>query len=117
LPNVGFLIVLGLISLLILWSIVDRAARRRASERGVAYLRRLRLAYANQRISRRTDGSIVCDVASLLAIGLFGLDTLTGTPDAVFAKLFRQAASSGGGCGGGCGGGGCGGGGCGGCGG
>jgi hypothetical protein len=106
---------------------ISVVSRRRLSDRGRAYLDQLRLAFADLKTHAKVQAnSAVPDVsATLLMVSLFGLTSLKGTPQASYAALFPQAASSGcgggacGGGGGGCGGGGggCGGGGCGGCGG
>ncbi|HMA71214.1 MAG TPA: TIGR04222 domain-containing membrane protein [Xanthobacteraceae bacterium] len=133
LHNVGFLIILTLLSLLLLWLAVGRIATARISDRGRAYLRRLQTAYAGiyEAAAQPMEKAPQLDHASVLLISLFGLGTLRWAPDPEFASLFARGASGssgGGGCGagGGCGsghgscgggGGGCGGGGGGGCGG
>ena len=117
LHNVGFLIILTLLSLLLLWLVVGRMAAAPISDRGKAYLRRLQIAYAddNRAASLRMESAPQSHGTSVLLISLIGLGSLRGTPDQEFASLFARGASGGwggGGCGGG--GGGCGGGGCGG---
>jgi len=118
LPNIGFLILLTLLSLALLWIVVGSTATARISNRGRAYLKRLQIAYADirQHAAPRTDEAPRPDMASVMLISLFGLGILSGTSEAAFASLFARGASSSG-CGGGCGGGGDGGGGGGGCGG
>jgi uncharacterized protein (TIGR04222 family) len=128
---VGFLIMLTILSLIVLWSVVGSVARGRMTDRGRAYLKRLQVAYENLRQpDARATGQLPqaehLDAPSVAMVGLFGLTVLTATPDAAVAGIFASSASSGvssGGCGGGCGGGGggcggggggCGGGGCGG---
>jgi uncharacterized protein (TIGR04222 family) len=115
----GFLIILTVVALVLLWILVAPGARARISDRGTAYLKRLQLAYGNmvRPAATRTGESSQPDMASVALVGLFGLGILSGTPDAAFADLFARSAAAGGGCGSGCGGGGgggCGGGGCGG---
>jgi uncharacterized protein (TIGR04222 family) len=115
----GFLIILTIVSLVLVWSLVGRAARARVSERGRAYLDRLQLAYGNAlRPEARWRGQLSQpgqpDAPSVAMIGLFGMGILSATPDVAFGSLITRntAADGGGGCGGGAGGGGgCGGGG------
>jgi uncharacterized protein (TIGR04222 family) len=122
--NVGFLLLMMVVSLCILPMIVKVP---RLSRRGRAYLERLQQAYTGLRRPRAiSDPSPALDPL-LLMVGVYGLPSLAGTTHARFAQMFPQSVSAGGGCGGatggcgtssggGCGGGGCGGG-CGGCGG
>src|SRR5215471_2726805 len=102
LPNIGFLILLTLLSLILLWIVVGRFATARISDRGKAYLKRLQVAYANLRGSAaaRTDQAPRSDMAPIMLISLFGLGVLSGTSDAEFANLFARGSSSSG-CGGG----------------
>ncbi|MFY9628028.1 MAG: TIGR04222 domain-containing membrane protein [Methylocystis sp.] len=124
-PNVAFLIILSIVSVILLIVIAASVSRRIASRRGRAWLEALRLAYAPRLASANTlfaspqSGAATYDAGALFLIGLFGFEALKGTPDENLAKTFKRAGSDGGGgCGGGCGGGGGdGGGGCGGCGG
>lgn len=125
-PNFMILVMLSITATTILALVVIVLTRRRLSDRGREYLDQLRLAFAELKTPVDSgESSAVPDVSNtLLMVSLFGLTSLKGTPQASYAALFPQAASSGcggGGCGGGggggCGGGGCGGGGCGGCGG
>jgi uncharacterized protein (TIGR04222 family) len=107
----GFLVVLTAISLILVWIVVAPVARARISNRGRAYLNRLRLAYAGmQPAALRTEQSPQADLASVALVGLFGFRVLSGTPDAAFASVFakRQESEAVGGCSsptGGCGGG------------
>ncbi len=115
----------------------------RLSHLGKAYLERLKLAYDGLKsqvhpVGSRTSFLTMADDAGargrlqnpsaysdcLLMVGIFGIASLADTPLSDLTAMFKQGASSSGGCGGGCGGGGggcggggCGGGGCGGCGG
>jgi uncharacterized protein (TIGR04222 family) len=104
----GFLIVLTIASLIVLWGfLVGPAVMARISDRGRAYLRRIQAAYRD------------VNMPTVAMVGLFGIGILSKTSDAAFAKLFPKGGSGGGGFGvesSGCGSGGCGGG-CGGCGG
>jgi uncharacterized protein (TIGR04222 family) len=109
---VGFLILLALVSLALLWHWVGSLARAHISERGKAYLKRLQVAYRGMRQPdpRGTDSSPQPDMASLAMVSLLGIGIHSETPDAAFASLFAKGASGGGGgCGSGGGGGGCGG--------
>jgi uncharacterized protein (TIGR04222 family) len=139
--NVGFLIVIGgfgLFALAVVCLVLPRTSRL-----GTAYLEQLKLAYSglknqvhpiddvNSALTmagdpgargRLKDPSVYSPC--LLMVGIFGIASLTDTPMSGLTTMFKQGASSSGGCGGGCGGGaGCGGGGggcgggCGGCGG
>jgi uncharacterized protein (TIGR04222 family) len=106
----GVLIMFTTISLILVWAVVAPVARVRVSDRGRAYLNRLRLAYAETRpAAPRIAQSPQPDLASLGLVGIFGLGILSGTPDAAFAGIFdKKASGSVGGCGsatGGCGGG------------
>jgi uncharacterized protein (TIGR04222 family) len=117
---IGFLVLLTMISLILVWAVVMPMARARVSNRGRAYLNRLWLAYAGmQSAALRTEPSPQADLVSVGLVGLFGLGVLNGTADAAFASVFDKKTSGGvggyagatGGCGGGHGGGhGCGGG-------
>lgn len=127
--NVGFLILVGLVTLLLLLFTLKRP---RLTVLGRRYLRQLQTAFAQTRPAPGALGNRdTFDPGLLLTVGVFGTAALAGT---AFADLHtaqlraRQYADSGswsssGGCstgsscGSSCGGGGCGGGGCGGCGG
>jgi uncharacterized protein (TIGR04222 family) len=103
----GFLVILTMISLILVWNVVAPVARVRVSGRGRAYLQRLQVAYAEMRpAALRTEQSPQPDLVSVGLVGLFGLGILSGTPDAAFASIFVKKASGvvGGGCGGGTGG-------------
>jgi uncharacterized protein (TIGR04222 family) len=137
--NVQFLLIAGAVGLI--GEAVACAAIPRLSRRGKAYLGRLRLAYDGVRGRIAASGLGAADPLSaddptglgkskladpgdwLLALGLFGIPVVAGTPLADLKTMFSASSSGPGGCGGGgcggggCGGGGCGGGGCGGCGG
>lgn len=133
--NVGFLTLMGLVSLFILAFICQTS---RLSCRGRLYLDSLRRAFDRLRLQKaQITAPDTFDPSALLLVGVFGMAALMGTPYQAQATVFQQSmaagsyvgsCSSGGGCGaascggsscggGGCGGGGCGGGGCGGCGG
>ncbi len=106
----GFLVMLTMISLILMWALVAPIARARVSDRGRAYLNRLQLAYAGKRpAAPRSEQSPQPDLAAVGLVGLFGLGILSETPDAAFAGVFAKRASEAvGGCGaatGGCGGG------------
>jgi uncharacterized protein (TIGR04222 family) len=115
---VGYLLILTIVALVILWVRVGRAVRARVSDRGNAYLKQLQTAYENRRPGPRSAGPASqagpSDLPSVAMVGLFGFGILAATPDAAFAGLFAKGAAGGGGCGGGCGSGGGDGGGCGG---
>lgn len=114
--NVGFLILMGFVSLFFL---VFVCRPPRLSRLGKDYLKRIQGVFDRLKPTAATAG--VTDTTLLLLVSLFGVSVLADTSYAYFNKMFRQSGGSysdlGGGCGGGCGGGGCGGGGCGGCGG
>jgi uncharacterized protein (TIGR04222 family) len=106
----GFLLILTMISLFLVWNVVAPVARVRISGRGRAYLNRLRIAYAQmQPAAPRVAQSPQPDLASVGLVGLFGLGILSGTPDEAFASIFskNKASAALGGCSatGGCGGG------------
>jgi uncharacterized protein (TIGR04222 family) len=120
--NIGFLIV-EMIAAVIAFAVVGNTPR--ATRRGRQYIQHLQIAYQNlKRPGVRSASNGAVDPA-LLALAVFGVAALAGTPEAAYAAMFRQASgassggcgSSSGGCGGSGGGGGCGGGGGGGCGG
>lgn len=118
--NVGFLILIGLISLLLL---IPICRLPRLTQLGKRYLEELQLAFGRLQDRVKTSAGLAVsdepDPALLLTMGVFGVTILEGTAYSSFHDMFKQAAAGGsGGCGGGsdCGGGGCGGGGCGGCG-
>jgi uncharacterized protein (TIGR04222 family) len=106
----GFLVLLTMISLILVWAVVAPVARARVSDRGRAYLNRLQIAYAQmQRAAPRTEQSPQSDLVSVGLVGLFGLGILSGTPDEAFARPFAKKGSEAvggyGGATGGCGGG------------
>ncbi len=113
--NVGFLIVMGIVSLVILFIICESD---RLSSRGKKYLERLQLAFERLKGSAASVPSAAVDSTLLLLVGVFGVELLAGTPYAYYQEMFQRSSSGGGSCGAGCGSGGgdgCGGG-CGGCG-
>jgi len=108
--NVGFLIVMGIVGLVILFFV---ARPSRLSRRGRRYLAMLQQTL--HKYQRPWEGtyptSYGTDPAMLLSVGLFGMATLAATPYSSFHQMFRRGASSGGcsgsyvgGCSGGCGG-------------
>lgn len=112
--NIGFLIV-EMIAVFIAFGVVGNAPR--ATPSGKRYIRDLQIAYQKLKHPGVAVASAGVDPA-LLALAVFGVAALAGTPEAAYAAMFRQASgASTGGCGGNGGGGGCGGGGGGGCGG
>jgi uncharacterized protein (TIGR04222 family) len=117
--NVGFLFAEAAAAVVLLVVSVQIATRSPASQRGRAYLNRLKAAYSGHATALASSTSRFDPVASglaLAAVGALGFSALRGTSDEAFAREFNKNSASGGG--GGCGsGGGDGGGGCGGCGG
>jgi uncharacterized protein (TIGR04222 family) len=113
LPNVGFLILMGIVSLVLL-SVICKTPR--LTSRGQRYLERLQLAFSRLKTQPPVRSAGWAEPALLLLVCLFGVGALSETAYAYYPQTFAAAASSGGSCGGGCGGAGCGGG-CGGCGG
>jgi uncharacterized protein (TIGR04222 family) len=112
--NLGFLIILGLIALWVMWRLTRRR-RTSLGNRMVKDLRRLFRAL-RQRAASIRSGAMTSDTVLLAAV--FGLSVLPGTGFADLLRVYKKSASSGGGCGTSCGSGcGGGGGGCGGCGG
>ena len=125
--NVGFLIMMGIVGVVILFYIIRS---RRLTVKGQKYLRELQTAFDGLKgqVLAITPGGATVNPALPLLVGLFGVNILAGTSYDSYHRMFRKAAASSTGgcgscssasCGGGCGGGGCGGcgGGCGGCGG
>jgi uncharacterized protein (TIGR04222 family) len=123
--NVGYLILMGILSLYFLWSICKVAQRRTCL--GEAYLKQLKETFFQ--LKQRVKTVVASEVDYNLVVALFGFDALAGTHYDYFQKILSpvittrtsSTSDSGGGCGGGCSsgsscGGGCGGG-CGGCGG
>jgi uncharacterized protein (TIGR04222 family) len=110
--NVEFLITLTVIGLGVVWFLVRRR-RTHLGNRMVKDLRRLFRAL-RQRAATVRPGSMTSDAMLLAAV--FGISALPATGFADFLRVYKKAASSGGGCGSSCGSG-CGGGGGGGCGG
>jgi uncharacterized protein (TIGR04222 family) len=113
--NVGFLIILTAIALWVVWLLVRRS-RTHLGNRMLKDLRRLFRAL-RQRAATIRPGTMTSDAMLLAAV--FGISALPATGFADFLRVYKKAASSGGGCGSSCGsgcGGGGGGGGCGGCG-
>jgi len=112
--NLGFLIILGLIALWVMWRLTRRR-RTSLGNRMVKDLRRLFRAL-RQRAASIRSGAMTSDAVLLAAV--FGLSALPAAGFADLRRVYKKSASSGGGCGtscgSGCGGGG--GGGCGGCG-
>jgi uncharacterized protein (TIGR04222 family) len=120
--NVGFLIIMGLIALVVLFNI---GRPSHLSRRGEAYLRRLQQAF-EQLKGQAAKIAEAADQSLLLLVGLFGVGVLSGTAYEYYQQLFRRPAEStsgswwnsgsscssscssscggGGGCGGGCGG-------------
>jgi uncharacterized protein (TIGR04222 family) len=113
--NVGFLLILTAIALGLVWLLVHRP-RTHLGNRMLKDLKRLFRAL-RQRAATIRAGAMTSDAMLLAAV--FGISALPATGFADFLRVYKKAASSGGGCGSscesGCGGGG--GGGCGGCGG
>ncbi|HVF29250.1 MAG TPA: TIGR04222 domain-containing membrane protein [Pyrinomonadaceae bacterium] len=129
--NVAFLVMMGVISLVILFKICRPP---RLSRRGRTYLKKLQLAF--ERLKTRGVGATqafgspatfaAADPTALLVVGLFGVSALSGTAYDDYHQAFRRSAADGGSSGASCGssssdsgdggGSGCGGGGCGGCG-
>lgn len=122
--NVGFLIIMGIVGLVLLFKICRPP---RLSSRGKVYLERLQRAFEKlkERISAATTE--VADQTFLLLVGLFGVGVLAGTAYDYYQEMFQRRTSSagiwnwgfgscsscgsacgscggGGGCGGGCGG-------------
>jgi uncharacterized protein (TIGR04222 family) len=110
--NVAFLIILMAIGLLVVWLLVRRP-RTRLGNRMLKDLRRLFRAL-RQRAATIRPRAMTSDAMLLAAV--FGISALPATGFADFLRVYKKAASSGGGCGSSCGSG-CGGGGGGGCGG
>jgi uncharacterized protein (TIGR04222 family) len=113
--NVEFLIILAVIGLGVVWFLVRRR-RTHLGNRMVEDLRRL-FGALRQRAATVRPGAMTSDAMLLAAV--FGISALPATGFADFLRVYKKAASSGGGCGSSCGSGcgGGGGGGCGGCGG
>ena len=113
--NVEFLIILTLIGLGVVWFLV----RRRRTHLGNRMLKDLQRLFRalRQRAATIRAGAMTSDAMLLAAV--FGISALPATGFADFLRVYKKAASSGGGCGSSCGSGcgGGGGGGCGGCGG
>jgi len=110
--NVGFLIILAVMGLLVIWLLVRRP-RTHLGNRMLKDLRRL-FGALRQRAGTIRPGSMTSDAMLLAAV--FGISALPATGFADLHRVYKKAASSGGGCGSACGSG-CGGGGGGGCGG
>src|SRR5271165_423321 len=110
--NVEFLVILTAIGLWMVWRLV----RRRRTHLGNRMLKDLRRLFSalRQRAATIRPGAMTSDAMLLAAV--FGLSALPATGFADFLRVYKKAASSGGGCGSSCGSG-CGGGGGGGCGG
>lgn len=124
--NVGFLIILSVISLV---ALVFAAKPSRLSKRGKAYLENLKQIFANfsTKDDLRTDSPNYDPSSASMAMAVFGVGILAGTSFDAFSLMFKRSASTGGcgsscgscssgggsSCGGGGGCGGCGGGGCG----
>lgn len=118
--NVAFLVVFAVVGVVVLFK-VCRAPR--VSERGRAYLERLRLAFERLKYQAHTPPALVrtpdneavapahaFDPTLPLLVGVFGVAALAGTPFADVERSFQRAsaagdggASSGGGCGSSCG--------------
>jgi uncharacterized protein (TIGR04222 family) len=113
--NVGFLLILTAIALGLVWLLVHRP-RTHLGNRMLKDLKRLFRAL-RQRAATIRAGAMTSDAILLAAV--FGISALPATGFADFLRVYKKAASSGGGCGSSCGSGcgGGGGGGCGGCGG
>jgi uncharacterized protein (TIGR04222 family) len=113
--NVGFLLILTAIALGMVWFLVHRP-RTHLGNRMLKDLKRLFRAL-RQRAATIRAGAMTSDAMLLAAV--FGISALPATGFADFLRVYKKAASSGGGCGSSCGSGcgGGGGGGCGGCGG
>jgi uncharacterized protein (TIGR04222 family) len=89
--NVGFLIGMAAISLLIL---VQVTKPPRLSSRGQVYLERLQTAYGTARQERARMNTSGAEPASMLLVGLFGLEALGGAAHDVYSELFPKASSS-----------------------
>jgi uncharacterized protein (TIGR04222 family) len=113
--NIEFLIILTAIALGVVWFLV----RRRRTHLGNRMLKDLQRLFKGlrQRAATIRSGGMTSDAMLLAAV--FGISALPATGFADFLRVYKKAASSGGGCGSSCGSGcgGGGGGGCGGCGG
>jgi uncharacterized protein (TIGR04222 family) len=110
--NVEFLIILAVIALGVVWFLVRRP-RTHLGNRMLKDLQRLFKAL-RQRAATIRPGAMTSDAMLLAAV--FGISALPAAGFADFLRVYKKAASSGGGCGSSCGSG-CGGGGGGGCGG
>jgi len=118
--NVGFLFAEAAAVVVLLVVSVQIATRSPASQRGRAYLNRLKAAYSGHATALASSTSRFDPVASglaLAAVGALGFSALRGTSDEAFAREFTKNSGSGGDGGSCSSGGGDGGGGCGGCGG
>jgi uncharacterized protein (TIGR04222 family) len=110
--NVGFLVILAVIALWMVWRLV-RGRRTSLGNRMLTDLRRLFRALRHRAATIR-PGTMTSDTVLLGAV--FGLSALPATGFADLQRVYKKSAGSGGGCGSSCGSG-CGGGGGGGCGG
>jgi uncharacterized protein (TIGR04222 family) len=113
--NVGFLFAEAAVAVVLILVSVRIATRSPASQRGRAYLNRLKAAYSGHATALASSTNRFDPVASglaLAAVGALGFSALRGTSDEAFANEFNKNSGSGGGScssGGGDGGGGCGG--------
>lgn len=110
LHNVGYLIVMGLVGLSILFAV---ARVSRLSRRGKQYLGQLQATFRRSQWGGSLSRAFAAGPSLLFSVGLFGVAAVAATQFAPFQKMFGRGASSGGcsggywgywgGCSGGCG--------------
>lgn len=104
--NVGFLILMGILSVWVLWNICKQIPR--LSLKGEAYLKQLKETFRQLKQKVKTD--FASEIDYNLVVALFGFDALAGTHYDYFQKILSpvittrtsSTSDSGGGCGGGC---------------
>lgn len=94
--NVGFLVIMGIVALIVLLLICQTP---RLSQRGKTYLKQLSLAFDGLKQPMPTLAVNTPEVNPnlALAIGLFGVGVLAGTPYDYYQQMFRRSTATGGG--------------------
>jgi uncharacterized protein (TIGR04222 family) len=91
--NVGFLIIMALVSLIILWYICTSTNNwNNVSNQGIAYLRQIQQAFYSLQQKIKTENTSELEYS--LAVALFGLNVLAGTIYAEYQPIFYPVTTT-----------------------